>query len=627
MDRARFDALTRLLATSGSRRATLGALLGALVGPAAAEAARQRRRERGKDGERDRSRDRDREQRLHAEARGKGRKRRKKKRGGRGNGGPSEPPRAECCGTESCPAPEPGSTSSGCNFAGRSFAGQDHNGSLFRRIDGREANFDNTDNRGSVFAEACLHGASFRGANLGGSTWGDACLVDADFTGADLGGDSATFGGAVFCRTTMPDGTVNDRDCGTASRCCRTCAGDDECCSDAQCTDPERPRCRSGQCVPREGAGDCPLEVCQDAFRDPFGFCVYTDSPDNQPGPGCTAPGRVCCQGTCCPAGTACANGVCLCGTVSCPGGTVCANGACVCNAQSCPNGCCSNGPGQPGTCLPGDTNQNCGTGGAICGGCASENVCVGQRCVCNAQSCPDGCCANGPGQPGFCQNFDSACGRNGEPCVDCQANANACVDGICVCNGDSCGGCCSNGSGNPGTCEPPSDTACGRFGAQCVACPAGYACANGACVCVAASCPTGWCANGPGQPGACHASSDFTCGVNGAQCADCGDNQNACVNGACVCNAASCAGLNCCSSGPGNPGTCHPRTNDTCGINGAQCVVCEERDQICDSNGQCIEPGVAEHDGLASGAAVAQRPVPGARNRPEVVEQTQLVA
>ena len=36
MDRDRFDALARLLATSGSRRVTLGALLGVLVEPTAA---------------------------------------------------------------------------------------------------------------------------------------------------------------------------------------------------------------------------------------------------------------------------------------------------------------------------------------------------------------------------------------------------------------------------------------------------------------------------------------------------------------------------------------------------------------------------------------------------------------
>ena len=48
MDRDRFDALARLLATSGSRRVTLGTLLGALVGPTAAEAARKGRQDRGK---------------------------------------------------------------------------------------------------------------------------------------------------------------------------------------------------------------------------------------------------------------------------------------------------------------------------------------------------------------------------------------------------------------------------------------------------------------------------------------------------------------------------------------------------------------------------------------------------
>ena len=55
------------------------------------------------------------------------------------NGGAPPPSPDNCCGTESCPDPEPGSTRSGWDFAGRSFVGQNLNGSMFRGIDGRES--------------------------------------------------------------------------------------------------------------------------------------------------------------------------------------------------------------------------------------------------------------------------------------------------------------------------------------------------------------------------------------------------------------------------------------------------------------------------------------------------------
>ncbi len=256
MDRDRFDALTRLLATTGSRRAALGALLGAgLLARTPVVLAKP----------------------------GKNRKRRKK-RGHKARGGQEPGPAPEpCCGTKHCAPPEPGSTRSQCNYAGRSFAGQEHDGSTFRRIDGRFANFDVTDNRGSIFAEACLNGATFRGAKLGGSTWGDACLLAADFTGADLGGDSATFDDALFCGTIMPDGTRNDRDCAIETGCCFGARGGAQTCGTA---------------------ADCPDAACQAKFCDSpcpscIAICSYDDGFSGPSPNGLCA--TVCCTGECCP--------------------------------------------------------------------------------------------------------------------------------------------------------------------------------------------------------------------------------------------------------------------------------------------------------------------------------------
>jgi hypothetical protein len=739
MDRDRFDALARLLATKGSRRGTLGAILGVALfgqGPEDGFAKPGKGKQKGR-------------------GKGTGRKQRKKK-GGRGNGGGQPAPPPECCGTEACPDPEPGSTRSGCDFGGQSFAGQDLNGSIFRGIDGRDAVFTATDNQGSIFAEACLQGARFRRARLGGSTWGDACLFGADFTGADFGDDLTLFDDARFCGTRMPDGSVNDRDCGRETSCCRAevGGGDPGCQRDADCADQpcETKACTNGRCVYQpvidgpspndECAGHCCEGLCCGPGADqcnPLGLCCAPNCAGRACGPdgcggdgGCgTCPtGETCdedsgqcrctrqsCRDGCCDAGgrcqpgntdgacgsgggtcaqctaqQACVNGACV--TVSCTGtcnndndcpdfrncvcnraqgvccqrncsdkdcgpdgcggfcgacppNTTCVGGNCVCDATTCPSGCCTNGPGNPGACRQ-SSDATCGTGGEQCVNCPAGTVCANGACICTAQGCPNGCCSNGPGNPGTCQpNSDRTCGRNGVLCVDCPAGT-ACdpgnFDGVCVCNAQSCPngccatdtgpclpgntnqncganggqcdncasilnicvnrtcvctaqtcsvGCCPNGPGNPGECAFPSDRTCGHNGVLCVDCPAGNACVDGACVCNAASCPNGCCSNGPGQPGTCHASSDRTCGANGVPCGqtvDCVANENACVNGVCVCNGTWCS--RCCSNGPGNPGACEPRTNETCGSGGAQCVDCSRTcggGCVCNtSTGQC---------------------------------------
>ena len=361
------------------------------------------------------------------------------------------------CGTKQCDPPEPGSTRSGCDFNGfdgASFAGQNLSGSVFRRIDGRGTNFDGADLRGTIFAEACLRSASFRGARLGGSTWGGACLVDANFTGADLGGDSAVFAGGLFCCTVMPDGAVGNRDCGVDSALCRSSGGGigpHPCATTADC--PEAP-CRTKACT----AGACAYAPVGNG-TDPSGQCAH------------------CCGGECC-----------------------------VGRATSC------NGEGR--CCAPNCSLSNCGPdgcgGGGTCGTCPPELVCgevlIGNqpvtRCLCTAESCANGCCADREtcvatcpaGE--ICKGGNCVCAtaeacRPGEACIDntcvCATSEaclphQECVDHQCVCTPQSCpNGCCLK----TGDCCSPNLCAfhCGLPGAPCNGCNPGQRCVDRRCV------------------------------------------------------------------------------------------------------------------------------------------------
>jgi hypothetical protein len=526
MDPTRFDRLVRALGRSTSRRTTLTGLLTALLAVELpdGEATARRRRHR-----------RDHDQRH---------KRRKKKRGQRDDGGqPSEPAPTGCCGTEACPQPEPGGARAGCAYAGRSFAGQDLHGSLFRGIDGREANFNQSDNHGSVFADACLQGASFRRANLVGTTWSGACLFDADFTGADLGSDAAGFADALFCGTFMPDGSVNDRDCERATSCCqRSVEPGPSCQSAADCADQpcQAKACQNGQCVYDEVfTGPSPNDLCT--------FCCDGDcclSPANQCNTenSCCAPncaGRVCGPDGCGGAGT--------CGPCAVLAGRRCtAQGQCVCDAISCPDGCCDGNA----DCWPGDSNAHCGPRGGTCATCTGQGVCRNGQCVCT----PD--CANRQCGPDGC----------GGSCGDCP-NGQRCQNGQCGCDAQSCpNGCCdANGSCRPGTAKG----ACGRGGAACATCPQGQDCFGQQCAaCGAQTCSDGCCA----ADGTCQSGFAITAcgGPAGAPCQPC-TNQQTCQNRECkdcglecICTGQSiCAdpdapNITCPGPSPGELGECY---------------------------------------------------------------------
>jgi hypothetical protein len=95
----------------------------------------------------------------------------------------------------------PGKDNAGCDFEGS--------------VAFFEGNF-----QGSNLSGANLTGAQLANADLSGVNLRDACLVGANLLGADLAG--ANLDGAVFCRTLMPDGAIDDSGCDRGTRCCPT---------------------------------------------------------------------------------------------------------------------------------------------------------------------------------------------------------------------------------------------------------------------------------------------------------------------------------------------------------------------------------------------------------------------
>jgi hypothetical protein len=169
IDRGRFDALARLVSAKQSRRGALAALLGAaFVGHDRAAVAKPRGRGR-----------------VKGQAKAK-----------------STTAAAPCYPAGTGCVPGKGKNNSGCDFS---------HSSVFVNRDARGSNLSNAN-----FSGADVWGADFRGANLSG-----ACFVDATLFRAKLGA-SVNLGGAVFCRTLMPDGSVDNSGCDLATACCPT---------------------------------------------------------------------------------------------------------------------------------------------------------------------------------------------------------------------------------------------------------------------------------------------------------------------------------------------------------------------------------------------------------------------
>ncbi len=240
MDGQRFDALARNLS---SRRTAIGGLVASLLVP------------------------------LGVAAGGKHKKQQQHKRKKRG----------ETCWRGGSCQPRLGANVSRCNLEGSTaFAGLNCTGCNISRANLRAVN---------------ARGASFAIANLSGS-----CLVEADFTGATFA-KTTNLANAIFCRTIMPDGSINNSGCGNDSNCCPTCQQQGEacgagivgsCCGDLKCT--------NGTCQP----------------------CTPTT---------CASLGNVCGQKA-----DGCGNTItCLCGVTSTP---ACSNGTCASCASVCGASC-----------------------------------------------------------------------------------------------------------------------------------------------------------------------------------------------------------------------------------------------------------------------------------------------
>ena len=212
---------------------------------------------------------------------------------------------------------------------------------------------------------------------------------------------------------------------------------------------------QNGDCC----GGNCFNQVCAPPVTECGGVACPAGRAGCCSGTCCTAPSNQCnALGQCCapdcdgkqcgPDG--CGNGG-ACGT--CSGDLTCdeSSGKCLCTAENCPNGCCSNGPGNPGTCETGDTFQQCGGGGARCAHCANSETCHDQQCV----ACTDSCTCTG----------QSACLTPNAPNAYCTA------DGICFCAVTTAGvAVCATGAIQVrGGCETDQDCVDAVAGAYCI--------------------------------------------------------------------------------------------------------------------------------------------------------------
>lgn len=107
-----------------------------------------------------------------------------------------------------------------------------------------------------------------------------------------------------------------------------------------------------------------------------------------------------------------------------------------------------------------------CDNDSQCCGGQCKSGNCTG--CPANTVFCPDGCAD--------LQTNNQHCGACDVACTSGQR----CVNGACVCDGQSCPtGCCDGTSCQRGT----SDQACGTNGAMCQTCTSSQRCGGNTCV------------------------------------------------------------------------------------------------------------------------------------------------
>ena len=322
--------------------------------------------------------------------------------------------RAEPCWRDGACIPSTGANVSYCDLEGST---------AFTGLDCTRCNLCRSNLRG-----VDASGATFTRANLS-----YACLVDANLSGATVAGNT-NLSYAVLCRTTMPNGSLNNSGCHLGTDCCPTCD------IAHPCTVPGQ-RCCHGRCVSAQccAAGDCAEQTCKSKDCQNF-QCVYANQSNGVAGSQCANP-RQCCNGTCCGNGEQCCNGTC------CPSGQQCCGGTCIAKERCCDNGtpdacptdrqCCG------GTCI---SNGRCCTDGVRDACPETSRCCLGSG-VCIAE---DYCCTDG--QPG-CPGTDQCCNRVCSACCYTDANGDSqpgCPSGLTCCfNVRECRPCCFDGTGS----------------------------------------------------------------------------------------------------------------------------------------------------------------------------------
>jgi hypothetical protein len=289
MDSHVFDRIVRTLGTSVSRRAAIGALMAASPLAAIMETTAKKRNRR-KANSKDKNKG------------GKGRDNDK----GKGKGKGKAKAQAENCWRSGACILRKGANASQCNLAGYTAP-------------------PNLDCTRCNISRANLRGADLSGANLTAANLSGSCLIDANLTGAIIANTTNLYN-AIFCRTIMPDGSINNSGCGLGTECCAACDATHPCLAGQRCCSG---RCLTGQCCV---AGDCADQTCR-GKECTNNTCTYTNQSSGTGGTNCADP-RQCCNGICCPAGQTC-----------CGGSTCCANG---CN----PDGSCVAACGAGGPCL-----------------------------------------------------------------------------------------------------------------------------------------------------------------------------------------------------------------------------------------------------------------------------------
>ena len=251
-----------------------------------------------------------------------------------------------------------------------------------------------------------------------------------------------------------------------------------------------------------------------------------------------------------------------------------------------------------------------------------TEPICKAGKCVCTAESCPEGsfcdgadckaCTVDGACGPACtnCLLWNQACSPEGTECVECGPST-PCGEGY-QCLAGGCSACDSDAACGP-DCEACSGTTplCwnGTCGCKWDSCDAGKLCEAGVCVACdkAKACGTGCvdCTK-TGTPvcndGQCKCAADSECGdgklcVGGAcddcpgddpmhcgpSCAQCTGATPVCTAGKCVCSQGSCPGGQWCSAGA----VCEP-CNDAAHC-GASCAPCGGSTPLC-GGGACVE-------------------------------------